>query len=83
MLPVGPEGGSSSYDTNTRKFTARLYNVHNKTDHKTDYKTDHQTDHRTNHTRCKGWGPWRTCGWPDDRKNNSNNERWKHKIKYR
>ena len=70
MLPVGPEGGSSSYDTNTRKFTARLYNVHHKTDHKTDYKTDHKTDHRTNHTRCRGWGPWKTCGWPDDRKNN-------------
>ena len=34
MLPVSAAGGSSSYDTNTRKFTARLYNVHNKTDHK-------------------------------------------------
>ena len=43
-----------------------------KTDNKTDNKTDHKTDYKTNHTRCKGFWPFKTCGWDDPAKNNPN-----------
>lgn len=42
-----------------------------KTDHKTNNKTDHQTDRKTDYsedvTHCRGWGWWKTCGWPTRR----------------
>ena len=53
--------------------------TYEKTDHRTDHRTDHQTDRRTDYptnvTHCRGWGPWRTCGWPTHSVNNANRRR--------
>ena len=48
---------------------ANIFDItYEKTDNRTDYRTDHPTDLRTDYptnvTHCRGWGLWRTCGWP-------------------
>ena len=59
---------SDFYDVSNEKTDHR-------TDHRTDYQTDRRTDYPTNVTHCRGWGPWRTCGWPTHSVNNANRAR--------
>ena len=59
---------SDFYDISNEKTDHR-------TDHRTDYQTDRRTDYPTNVTHCRGWGPWRTCGWPTHSVNNANRAR--------
>ena len=65
-----------TYNPNNENiFDITYEKTDHRTDHRTDYQTDRRTDYPTNVTHCRGWGPWRTCGWPTHSVNNANRAR--------